>query len=125
MKDGKWGLYEQGIGELVPPLYDGINRIANHIYVGKDGRQGLYSKHGYKIADPIYQWIKVGNIYDKGPQFYVAKKSSGEVYILGDHGQILNTLGNIDRIDLDCSIDESWGKIYKNGKMGIINLRTY
>lgn len=125
MKNGMWGLYETDKGETVPPLYDGINRLANHIYVSKNGLLGLYTKHGVKIADPIYKWIEVGNYYDNGPQYYVAKKPSGDTYMIGDHGQILGSLGNIDRVELTFADESGWAPVYKNKKFGVLDIKNH
>lgn len=123
-KGNKLGLCVRGQGEVVPPMYDGFMRQWGHIFVYLDDLVGLYKDDGTKIIEPQYTKIEIGCAYSKS-NYYFAKAKSGAGMIIGERGQILISPGQIDRVNFLSGEEGKWGKVYKNGKTGIVNLQTF
>ncbi|MDE7445561.1 MAG: hypothetical protein K2N15_07675 [Lachnospiraceae bacterium] len=123
-KGNKLGLYVRGQGEVIPPKYDGFMRQWGHIFVYLDDLVGLYKDDGTKIIEPKYAKIEIGCAYSKS-NYYFAKAKSGAGMIIGERGQILISPGQIDRVSFFSGEEGKWGKVYKNGKMGIVNFQTF
>ncbi|MDE6651367.1 MAG: WG repeat-containing protein, partial [Paramuribaculum sp.] len=124
-KGGKLGLFVEGQGEVIPPLYDGLSRLQGHIFVYKDNSVGLYDNNGHKIADPKYKSIDSGYFYPTDKNYFALKTTSGSVIIVDNNGNVKLPAGLIDGVDFLSGNEGKWGKVYKKGKMGIVNLQTF
>ncbi|MBD5340481.1 MAG: WG repeat-containing protein [Bacteroides sp.] len=124
-KGNKVGLYVEGQGEVIPPLYDGVSRLQGHIFVYKDDLVGLYDNNGHKITDPKYKSIEAGYYYPTNKNYFAVKNASGNMMIIDNSGNAKIPPGQIDRVDFLSGEEGKWGKVYKNGKMGIVNLQTF
>ncbi len=122
-KDGKLGLYVEGRGEIVPPQYEGFRRQWGHIFAFIGDQVGLYDDDGNLIIPPKYRSIDIANAYSS-PNFYLVKTRSGGTMLLGDKGQTILPAGQIDSADFLVGDAGKWCKVYKNGRMGIMNLQT-
>ena len=122
-KNGKVGLYVEGQGEVIPPLYDGFRRQWGHIYAYVDGKVGLYDDYGNRIIAPAYREIRVANAYTD-PSFYLWKTMSGATMIMDNKGGVVIPAGTIDEASFLSGEEGKWCKVYKNGSMGILNLQS-
>ena len=123
-KDGRYGLYVEGKGEVVPPHYDRISRLANHIYVYDGDYVGIYDNDGNKILDAKYRSVDVGCYYPGKFNYYAVRNPNGSIMIVNDNGRVTVPAGTVDRVDFLSGDERKWCKVYKNGKMGILNLET-
>ncbi len=134
-KNGKYGLYREGEGEVIPPLYDKLSRNMNHIWVTKDGLQGLYYINGELMIEPKYKWIKIASDRKEPSQnHYFVKSSSGAVGMVDRYGKIVLPFGTVDRFDFETfsnlvyvlfNDEDKICKVFKNGKMGFLDLTTH
>lgn len=124
-KNGRLGLYSEGTGELIPPKYDAFKRLSNHIYVYDGDRVGLYDNAGNKILDPKYRSIKVGAVYLKDRNYYFVTTPGGASMIVDHKGRTVLPAGLIDKVDFLSGDEGQWCKVYKKGRMGILNLKTF
>lgn len=122
-KNGKIGLYVEGRGEIIPPLYEGLRRFWNHIYVFSGDKTGLYDDDGNMLFPAKYRSINIAYPNPK-TNFYLVKTMSGGTMIMGEKGKVILPAGHIDRADFIVGDDGKWCTIYKNGKMGIMNLQS-
>lgn len=129
-RNGKKGLYERGKGEIIPPLYDNIERLSApfrmYLLVRKDGLEGLFSSDGRKIYDPAfkdisYHYLNI-DIGDNTTVFFSAFNKAGEKVWLDDSGRMQIPGGSFDR--MDSSGYGNWCLVYKNDKLGILNIMT-
>lgn len=128
-RNGKKGLYERGKGEIIPPLYDSIERLSvpfrMYLLVRKNGLEGLFSIDGTKIYDPAFKEISYhdSNFGKKITVFFSAINKAGKKVWLDDSGRMQIPGGSFDRTG---TVDYSgnWCVVYKNDKLGILNLMT-
>ncbi len=120
-RGGKDGLYVKGVGELIPPLYDDIARIKGHIFVYKDGLWGLYDNYGNIIFDTKYKNFDIAGFVD-GPIYYIVTHTSGQKSLVDTSGRTVLPPSNIDSFNFIIGEPGKWCKVYKNGKLGILDL---
>ena len=123
LKGDKVGLYVDGQGEVIPPMYEGFMRQWGHIFAYVDDMVGLYDDYGNKIIDPKYSYISIGCVYSES-NYYFAKNKSGSAVILGDKGQIIIPAGQIDNVDFISGEEGKWCWVFKNGKRGLLNIKA-
>lgn len=123
-KNGKVGLFNDEYGELVPPLYDNLYRSWGGITVELGGKEGLYDEKGKKIFDPVYKDIQVAYPNNTDTNYYALTTPTGALTIRSNKGEILVPAGKIDRVSFISGEDGLYCHVYKNGKMGILNLKA-
>ena len=124
-KNGKIGLYSEGVGEIIPPIYDSLDRGTGYIFVYDNDLEGLYDNNGNKILAPQYKSIKVGAVYMNDRNYFFVKNTNGTSMIVDHTGRTVLQPGLIDRVDFLSGDEGKWCKVYKNGRMGILNLSTF
>lgn len=122
-KNGKVGLYVEGKGEVIPPKYEGLRRQWGHIFAFDGDLVALYDDDGKLVVPLKYTDITIANAYEK-PNFYLATTKSGAKTIFGDRGQVILPAGQIDSASFSSGEEGKWCPVYKNGRMGIMNLHT-
>lgn len=122
-KNGLWGLYSIGDGELVPPLYDNVGRYDGLLFVFRNGLTGVYDNNGHKMLDPLYKDVDASE-RNGSPRYFAVKTTSGHGALLSAVGMTVIPPGNFDSLNFLNGYDGKWCVAYKNGKIGIVDLRN-
>lgn len=123
-KDGNVGLYVDGVGEVIPPMYSSLKRMSGYIYVYDGDLMGLYDEDR-KILDPVYSYISVGAVYLKDRNYYFARKPDKTAVIVDHNGEIVVPAGLINGVKFLDGDEGVWCPVYKNGRMGILDLENF
>ena len=121
-KDGKVGIYRDNWGEVIPPVYDRVQWLGKHFKVLKNGLAGIYTRDGDKLSDPVFRSVSnEEDFFVKGePTYFIGRSPSGDMVVISEDGRKSQNLGNYDRIS---NVAYGEAHIYKNGRVGIFNLR--
>lgn len=127
VRNGKYGLYREYIGEIIPPIYDRMEGKEKYIKVYKGDLEGICDLNGKQILPAKYKYIRpIFNKVAIDKNKFVVTAPSGAEAIVSANGKELVPFGTYDDYDhlFNCD-NEKWCSVRKNGKMGILNLTTF
>ncbi|MDE5869142.1 MAG: hypothetical protein K2H18_02825 [Muribaculaceae bacterium] len=128
IKNGKYGIYhEYLISEIIPPVYDKIEFKNDHFIVYTNGLTGMYDSYGKIVFKPEYKSIRPA-YYNVPPEknYFIVESTSGSKALFDKNGKVLVPYGTYDNYDFGFYVEhEKWCSVYKNGRLGILDLTTF
>lgn len=96
-KNGKYGLYQEDEGEIIPPLYDDFEAYGCDVKARKGNLYGLFDSDGKLIFEPKYKWISaLDNNNSSSKSIYEVTSSDGRCALMNRAGKVLVPFGTVD-----------------------------